>query len=289
MKKIALALMALALFGLFLAAHDREYAVQEKEEISKTFKIADASRAAEVIVDNVWGSVRVEGTSGRDVVLTAQKTILAESKEKLQKAKEEVKLDIAEKGNTVDIYVDGPFRCRDHEHGWSRTHEDPGYIVKYDFSLKVPFQTKLDVSTVNEGDVEVKSVEGDFEVENVNGEVRISEINGSGKAHTVNGEVRVVFKRAPAGNCSFGSVNGDLTISFPAGLSADFRIKTFNGEVYSDFPVTYLPAAPALREETKGKYVFRSDRFFGVRTGAGGPEIKMDTLNGDILIKKRTV
>jgi hypothetical protein len=289
MKKTALALMALALFGLFLASHDRDYAVQEKEEISKTFKMADASQTAEVIVDNVWGSVRVEGASGRDVILTAQKTILAESKEKLRKAKEEVKLDITEKGNTVEIYVDGPFRCRDHEHRWSRRHKDPGYIVQYDFALRVPFRTKLDVSTVNQGDVEVKNVEGDFEVENVNGEVRISEIAGSGKAHTVNGEVRVTFKRAPAGKCSFGSVNGDLTISFPADLSADFRIKTFNGEVYSDFPVTYLPAAPAVREETQGKYVFKSDRFFGVRAGKGGPEIKMDTLNGDILIKKRTV
>lgn len=271
MKKTALALMTLALFGLFLAAHDRDYDVQEKETIQKTLKVADASQAAEVIVDNVWGSVRVEGTSGRDVILTAQKTILAESKEKLQKAKEEVKLDITEKGNTVDIYVDGPFRCRDHEGRGSRMQKDPGYIVRYDFVLKVPFRTKLDVSTVNEGDVEVKNVEGDFEVENVNG------------------EVRVTFKRAPAGKCSFGSINGDLTISFPADLSADFRIKTFNGEVYSDFPVTYLPAAPAVREETKGKIVFRSDRFFGVRAGKGGPEIKMETLNGDILIKKRTV
>ena len=242
MKKTALTLMALALFGLFLAAHDRDYDVQEKEEISKTFKVADASQAAEVIVDNVWGSVRVEGTSGRDVILTAQKTILAESPEKLQKAKEEVKLDITEKGNTLDIYVDGPFRCRDSEGRGIHVHKDLGYIVRYDFALKVPFRTKLVISTVNEGNIEVKNVEGDFEVENVNGEVRISEIAGSGKAHTVNGEVRVTFKRAPA-----------------------------------------------VREETKGKVVIKSDRFFGVRAGKGGPEIKMDTLNGDILIKKRTV
>jgi hypothetical protein len=229
MKKTALALMALALFGLFLAAHDRDYDVQEKEEISKTLKVADASQAAEVIVDNVWGSVKVEGTSGQDVILTAQKTILAESTEKLQKAKEEVKLDITEKGNTLDIYVDGPFRCRDSEGRGIHMHKDPGYIVQYDFALKVPFRTKLVIFTVNEGNIEVKNVEGDFEVENV------------------------------------------------------------NGEVYSDFPVTYLPAASAVRGETKGKVVFKSDRFFGVRAGKGGPEIKMDTLNGDILIKKRTV
>lgn len=289
MKKIVFALMALALSGLLMAAHDHRYAVQEKEDISKTFKIADASQAAEVILDNVWGSVRVEGIPGRDVILAAKKTIFAKSNEKLQQAKEEVKLDIVEKGNTMDIYVDGPFRCRDHERPWTHRRENPGYIVQYDFTLKVPFRTKLDVSTVNDGDIEVKNVEGDFEVKNVNGEVRITEINGSGEACTVNGEVQVVFKRTPAGKCSFGSINGDLTVSFPADLSADFRIKTFNGDVYSDFPVTYLPPAPAVREETKGKYVFKSDRFFGVRTGKGGPEIKMDTLNGDILIKKRTV
>jgi hypothetical protein len=35
--------------------------------------------------------------------------------------------------------------------------------------------------------------------------------------------------------------------------------------------------------------VFRTDRFFGVRTGRGGPEIKLETLNGDILIKKISV
>jgi len=103
--------------------------------------------------------------------------------------------------------------AHDHEGRGIHMQKDPGYIVRYDFVLKVPFRTKLDVSTVNEGDV----------------------------------------------------------------------------EVYSDFPVTYLPATPAVREQTQGKYVFKSDRFFGVRAGKGGPEIKMDTLNGDILIKKRIV
>jgi hypothetical protein len=61
-----------------------------------------------------------------------------------------------------------------------------------------------------------------------------------------------------------------------------------NGDVYTDFSVTPLPAKAATVEQDKGKYVYRSSRFFGVRTGKGGPEIRMETLNGDMLIKKRT-
>ena len=81
-------------------------------------------------------------------------------------------------------------------------------------------------------------------------------------------------------------MNGEVVLSFPDGLSADFRIKSMNGDAYSDFPVTTLPAAASETRKEGGRTVFSSDRFFGVRVGKGGPEIKLETLNGDILIKK---
>jgi len=64
-------------------------------------------------------------------------------------------------------------------------------------------------------------------------------------------------------------------------------LKTFNGDAYSDFLFTYLPSRAAVQGRHKGKYVYKSDRFIGVRIRKGGPEIKIDTLNGDILIAKR--
>jgi hypothetical protein len=49
-----------------------------------------------------------------------------------------------------------------------------------------------------------------------------------------------------------------------------------------------LPVQSSATEERKnGKYVYRSNASVGVRIGAGGPEIKMDTLAGDILINKK--
>jgi len=265
----------------------------KKEEIVKTLKIADAARSGEVVVDNVFGPIAVEGYSGKDVLLEARKVVYALDEERARRAEDEVRLDIAENGNTIEVYVDGPFREKESERRERRfrMRHDSGYKVYYGFTLKVPFKTDLVLSTVTYGDVEVRGVEGKFEVRDVNGKVRLVDVAGSGEATTVNGSVTVVFRRHPDGACLFETVNGDIEVDFPGVPSADFRVKTTHGEVYSDFDVTYLPKAPPVREERHekgGKYIYRSDGAYGVRVGKGGPELKLETLTGDILIAKRS-
>ncbi len=265
----------------------------KKEDIFKTLKFADPGKPGELGIDNVFGPITVEGYAGKDVVLEVRKIIYARDENRAKVAEEEVKLDITEKANTVELYVDGPFRETDSERRERgiHIHRDPGYKVYYGFTLKVPFKTNLILSTVMDGDVAVLGVEGTFDVRNVNGKVRLSDVTGSGEAQTVNGGVTVVFRRQPDSACLFKTINGDVEVGFPGEPSADFRVKTMHGEVYSDFDVTYLPKAPPVREERReknGKYVYRSEGYFGVRAGKGGPEIKLDTLNGDILIAKRS-
>jgi hypothetical protein len=266
---------------------DEKYPVQKKGVVEKTLKFADPTGPGEVIIDNVFGPIEVEGYNGRDLVLVAHKTIFAKDKDKAARADEEVKLDIKEEGRTIDLYVDGPFRESNREKRGIREWRDPGYRVHYHFKIKVPMKTNVSVSTVTDGDIEIRNVAGEFNVHNVNGRIRMSDVAGAGTAKTVNGEVTIGFRSVPNSECSFKTINGDLVITLPEKTSADFRLKTFNGDVYSDFPVTSLPAKAAVSERKGGKYVYRSDRFFGVRTGRGGPEILMDTMNGDILIKKR--
>jgi len=105
--------------------------------------------------------------------------------------------------------------------------------------------------------------------------------------HTVNGPVKVTFARNPTGATSFKSVNGTLDISFRGGLNADVKMKTFNGGMYTDFPVTTLPAVSMQPERRNGGFVWKSNQMTGVRVGSGGPELTFDTLNGDVLIKNR--
>jgi len=281
-KKINIALVIVLLIGITATAED--FRLEEKEEIQKILKFKDPAKPKELQVDNIFGSINVEGYSGEEVKLIAHKTIRGRNAEKIQKAKEEVQLKINEEGNTIELYVDGPFRCSEGRRGSWR---DPGYEVQFDFELKVPRKTSLYLTTVNDGDIKVKNVEGEFEIKNVNGRIEMEEVTGAVQAHTVNGKVKVLFSRNPESDCSFRTINGDLEVAFCPDLSADLRLKTFNGEAYTDFQVTYLPAEQAVSERQQGKYVYRSNRFFSVRVGKGGPEIKFDTLNGDILVNKR--
>ena len=271
---------------------DRDMKAFGTETVSKTLAFADPSKPGEVVVDNLYGPIKVEAHAGREVVLEAKKIVYARDEARAAKAEAEVRLDITAKGNTIEAYVDGPFRETEAERRSRGIHMrgDPGYLVYYGFTLKVPARTDLVLATVIDGDIEVRGVEGVFDVRNVTNPVRLVDAAGSGGAESVAGGVTVAFRRHPEGPCSFKSVSGDVEVDFPGEPSADFRIKTMNGEAYSDFAVTYLPKAPPVRQERPeegGKYVYRSDGGYGVRTGKGGPEIKLETLTGDIRIAKR--
>ena len=279
MRTIFAALLLALLLPALAPAHD-DFSLEKKEAIRKEFRFTDPQKERTVTVDNVFGAITVRGTTAATVRLEAKKTLRADSPDGLEKAAREVTLNMAEKDNHLDIIVDGPFRHCD----GSIDMRDPDYVVAYDFTLEVPARTNLVLKTVNEGDIQVAGVSGAFTVRNVNGRIEMEGIAGSGSCHTVNGRIRAAFRENPAAACSFKTVNGDVDVRFAPGLAADFSLKTLNGDVYSDFPVSYLPSKPMPASRENGRYVYRSRGFQGVRVGRGGPEIVMDTLNGDIVI-----
>jgi hypothetical protein len=263
-------------------------AVEEKETIRKTF-----AGAKEIEIDNVNGSIHAVGYSGAEIQVEILKTLRADDASRAEAAKREVKLDITETGGTAKIYVDGPFRCHCEEgHNWrSRNnmneHGRRGYRVDFDYELKVPAGVKLYLATINHGQIKVERVTGDYDIENINGGIEMSEVSGSGHAYALNGKMSVVFAKNPERASDFGSLNGAVEISFRPNLSADLRFKTFNGHVYTDFPVSSLPPLAPVSEHKNGKFVYRSSDFTGVRVGNGGPEYKFDAFNGNIRIINR--
>src|SRR5438034_11187582 len=100
--------------------------------------------------------------------LFRSKSVRAESKEKLERARKEVTLDITEQAGSLKLYVNGPFRCNCDDGCGRREFE--GYIVKMDFQLRVPRDIDIKVKTVNEGRVLVGDTNGSFLVRNVNGD-----------------------------------------------------------------------------------------------------------------------
>jgi hypothetical protein len=239
----------------------------------------DGAGALEVVVCNVFGSIRVTAHDGASVDLKATETIRAETEVDLTHARAEAALRTEHEDGRVAFRA-RRCGCDCGFHRWD------GYVVEYDIELRVPREASLDLSTVNDGEVAVDGVEGDFRISNVNGPVRLAGLRGAGHVRTVNGPIDTTFERAPATGTAFESVNGRIQVSFPSDLSADLQFKTMRGEIWTDFDAAPLPATPVRETERDGsKYVIRAERRSAVRVGSGGPTHSFETMNGDIYVR----
>jgi DUF4097 and DUF4098 domain-containing protein YvlB len=102
----------------------------------------------------------------------------------------------------------------------------------------------------------------------------------------VNGDIDATFSAAPKDASGFKTVNGRVNVTLPGSLSADLRLRTMNGGLYTDFDTTPLPTA-FTTERRNGRLMYRANRYAAVRVGQGGPELTFETLNGDVQIRKQ--
>jgi hypothetical protein len=258
--------------------------VEHKESRQLSYTMPASGK---LIVDNVFGGIRVTSHSGREVRVNVEEHWTADTQEKLADGRKQVRLDATQDGNMVKLYVDGPFRCSDCCCNCC-SRGDRGYRVRHHFEIAVPVDTALELKTVNGGSITAQGTRGDFDLRNVNGQIEVQDIAGSGNVHTVNGRIRVAFAENPRAPLSFKTINGEVAVEFQPGVSGDFRFRTRNGQAYTDFDIAALPAEPVQVEREGGKSVFRMNHFSGVRIGpGGGPEHRFETLNGNIRILKR--
>jgi DUF4097 and DUF4098 domain-containing protein YvlB len=115
----------------------------------------------------------------------------------------------------------------------------------------------------------------------------MSGVAGSGQVSTVNGEIRAAFSQNPEAPLSFRTVNGDVDVTFQPRLSADVKVKTMHGDVFTDFGVSPLPQVVSAPERRNGRFIYRSSDSSQFRIGAGGPELRLETLNGTIRIRSQ--
>jgi hypothetical protein len=280
------------LFGLMIAFLVVNPALAEQLSNSRNLheSIAfDGAGSQRLIVDNVWGSIVVEGYEGKTVEMTAVETVRARTAERIDQARDEVKILVLKREGEIELYVDGPFRCQgERERGncWSHWHDR--YEVIYDFHIRVPHGADLEVRTVNHGDIEVSGVHGDFLVHNVNGSIDLRGLAGSGEAMTVNGPVVVTFVSNPKHNSHFETVNGKVDVSFQPDLSADLEMVARWGELWSEYKVEPLPSSPPTKRTEGGRTIIETQRGSRVRVDSGGPTHSFETLNGNIYVRKGT-
>jgi len=160
-----------------------------------------------------------------------------------------------------------------------------------DLIIQVPRTTSLEVRSTMDGAVVVEGVSGEIDINNINGPVTLTNISGNTLVHTVNGNIEVTLARVAADKpISFSTMNGDIDVTLPADVKANLKMKSEQGEIYSDFDInmTRTPAKSEAAEKTEqGKFRISFDKsLYGIVNG-GGQEIGFNTFSGDIYIRKK--
>jgi hypothetical protein len=242
-----------------------------------TVPFSDPSRPKMVKVSLINGGITVKAYNGKEVIVEARgdergRRHRPEPPTGMRRIDTNPGLQVEESENTIVIGVSDI----------NRTSE---------ISLQVPVDTSLRLRSINGGNIGVEGVSGDLDIDNTNGNVTVSHVSGSVVAHALNGRVLVSLDRVtPNKAMSFSSLNGNVDVTLPPDVKANVKMKTDNGEIYSDFDVKLdASTRQPIVEDNKaggGKHRIRFDKGVSGTINGGGPEMQFTTFNGNIFIRK---
>jgi Putative adhesin len=208
-------------------------------------------------LENVNGSIRVEGWERDEVEVRAVKSSLSDARDL-----ERVKIEVCSAPNQVAVHTRYP--------------EGPGVEVAVEYIVHVPFRVLLgSIGTVN-GSVVVRGVNGGGELRSVNGNVEVFDSSGRFSAKTTNGDLHLELRRlVDGGPMNIETVNGSVFLGLPSDAQADLRILNMNGDFSSELPVNAMSGTTSLPS-------------FRAKLGSGGGQISVRTVNGGIrLVRER--
>lgn len=246
-----------------------------------TVPFSDPSRPKMVNVNLLNGGIVVKGYAGKDVLVEARpRNGEHERRHAPERAQGMHRIDAAGTGLSVEE-ADNVVEIK-----------TAAWNSGADIVVQVPYATSLKLKTVNDGDIVADHINGDVEVDDLNGKVTLNNISGSALVHALNGKIVVTFDRITQGKVmSFSSLNGDIDVTFPPDLRANVKVKTDNGEAYSDFDIKLDPSGrkPEVERADKGDGRFRVkfERGTWGTINGGGPDMQFTTLNGNIFIRSK--
>ncbi|HYE85001.1 MAG TPA: DUF4097 family beta strand repeat-containing protein, partial [Vicinamibacterales bacterium] len=135
----------------------------------------------------------------------------------------------------------------------------------------------------------VENIDGEINVRNTNGGITLNGVAGSVIAATTNGNVRATMTRVAAQKeMAFTSLNGTVDVTLPPATKANLRMRSDNGDVYSDFDVQLAASAPVVQESrgSNGRYRITRNRAIVGAINGGGPEFELRTFNSNVYVRK---
>jgi hypothetical protein len=233
---------------------------------------------------NLKGDVTVEAYAGDAVEFEVEKTVSADTREGLERGRQETDLRIEERGGTVVVYVASPrFEWRGDGYGSVNFNEDDAYQFAFNLRVRVPAGVDTDVSSL--GKVHMDRLRGAVRARGHHG-LTLTGITGPATASAHHGDLVATFAGPIPDGSSFRTHHGDIRVTVPGQPDADIVFDSYYGEFYTDFAV--VEALPARVKKTvsgdeKSK-TYRLDERKAIRLGKGGTAISFKSHHGSFFL-----
>jgi hypothetical protein len=290
---------------ILLWAAGLAYEAQESAPDHAVVSFSNPAKPGTVEVDISEGSITVRGYEGKDVIIDArwrEKVLTREEREgeaalaELQQeevdqeelAKKKAQAEKARGMKALEVESMG-LSIEEEENVIQIGAEEGKRAV--DVTIQVPYATSLRLScSDDERGVMVDGVNGEIEVETSDGPIVLSNVSGPVVADSSDGEIKAVFgKVVPGKPMSFSAMDGDIDITLPADVKASLKLKTDEGQIFTDFDVRLTPSQQKKEEDERkeggGYRVSFEKATLGLING-GGVEIQLTTSEGNIYIRK---
>ncbi len=150
------------------------------------------------------------------------------------------------------------------------------------YVIRIPKKVSIAYTEANwnGGDFELSDVDGEIELKLNNSRAELTNVAGPIVANSTNGSIQVKFKNVNQQKpSSISVVNGEIDITLPATTKANWKLRSMNGEVYTDFDMA-LPKDKSDLQKIAGSNTVEG------KTNGGGVEMNVYTINSDIFIRK---
>ena len=258
--------------------------ITETRNWTETYPVSTTQARLEI--SNIWGDVRVSAGSADEIIVAIHEVRSAPNQTIFDRSLDILRLNTITDESGVSMRVgnpDGSWRSG----FWNKGNPCRRCEVVYTFDVQVPVNTQVDVSTVNDGQINISGIRGGISASNVNGPVIVHDLYSCELVESINGVVKLNFERAPDTDCNIETLNGDITLTMPASTGLDVAINRFNGRMTTDFQVDTYAIPPQIEHtQENGKNRYRIQQLAGIRLADGGPTFAISSFNGDIRIQK---
>jgi len=259
MKKYLM--LSLSLFSGIMLAHAQEF----KTKLANT-------KDRKVVIEMSGSDIKIEGHNSDEVVITASSGFEAPP-ERAKGLKPLYYSAVDNSGVGLSVTT---------ENGVLKIEKASRKQVKY--TVKLPRKVSVLYQETNwqgGSGISIKDMDGDLEIRTNTASINLVNVTGPVVANSTSGEVKVVYSTLNQEKpTAISTVSGAIDVSLPASAKSSLKLRSINGEMYTDFDLGTKSAKDGLSKVGGGRNIEGT-------TNGGGVEIQLNTISSDIFIRKQ--